>query len=150
MRYANKLVTLQQKTLMETNRSYRGKGTSRKLTKDGQPKHAGNWSFQAIHLQSLQSKDWHVRRVNGRLIIGDHTPVADVLGGMVEEIARSNEHFSEYVETGTKTVGRKQYDAQRSLKRFLPYGSHVWIDYEFIYREQIYTDGDFDYNFPEY
>lgn len=142
---------MQQKTLMETNRSYRGKGTSRKLTKDGQPKHAGNWSFQAIHAQSLQSKDWHVKRgANGELIVGDHTPLWKIMGEAVATLAETNDRFNEYVECGKKEVGRKQYDAQRSLKRFLPYGSHVWIDYEFIYREQIYTDGDFDYNFPEY
>lgn len=135
---------------METNRNFRGRGISQKLTKDGKPKHAGNWSAQTIHIQSLQSRDYHVKRIDGELIVGDHTPLSQILGETVAQLVASNERFNAYVECGTKTVGRKQYDAERSIRRYLPYGSHVWIDFEFIYREQIYTDGDFDYNFPEY
>lgn len=131
-------------------KSYRGKGTSRKLTKDGKPKRAGNWSFQAIHLQSLQSRDYHVRRINDTLIVGDHTKLSSILGEAVAVLAENNTRFDYYVEKGQKQVGLKKYDAERSLKRFAAKDSHSYLDFEFIYLEQIYTDGDFDYNFPDY
>ena len=135
---------------MEKEKSYRGKGTSRKLTKDGKPKHAGNWSAQTIHVQSLQSRDYHVRRIDGILIVGDHTKLSSILGEAIAILAENNKYFDQYVEKGQKIVGRKSYDAERSLRRFAARDSHSYLDFEFIYREQIYTDGDFDYNFPEY
>lgn len=130
--------------------NFRGKGTSRdKLTKDGQPKHSGNWSYSTIHSQSLQHQEYHVRRINGELIVGDHTPLSKIFSpGIVFET--NNPHFSSYTERGTKTVGIKQYEARRTLWRFWAYGSHMYLNYEFVYREEIYTDGDFNYNFPNY
>ncbi|MBO5369018.1 hypothetical protein J6A32_10415 [Methanocorpusculum sp.] len=135
---------------MKPSGSYRGKGTSAKLTKDGKPKHAGNWSASTIHAQSLQCRDYHVIRKNGQLIVGDHTPLSGIMGNAIAELATTNPRFDAYVEKGVKTVNGQQYEAQRSLRRFTPCGSSIYFAYEFIYREQINTDGDFDYNFPEY
>lgn len=135
----------------QLTQTFRGKGTSRdKLTKDGQPKHAGNWSYSAIHNQSLQHQDYHVRRINGELIVGDHTPLNKIFSQAIADEATNNPYFAQYSEQGVKTVSGKQYEAQRSIRRCMAYGAHMWMDYEFIYHEQIYTDGDFDYNFPNY
>lgn len=136
---------------METNNNYRGKGVSTKLTKDGKPKRAGNWSYNTIHTQSLQFRDYKVMRIDNELVVGDNqTPLSHIMGEVVATLALNNPYFHEYTEKGIKTVRGKQYEAQRSLTKFSAFGSHMYLDYEFILREQIYTDGDFDYPFPEY
>ena len=92
-------------------------------------------------------KKKNIHQVYERIFQGG---MPNICTGESERNAYYKAYIDTYIEKGTKTVGRKQYEAERSIKRYLPYGSHVWIDFEFIYREQIYTDGDFDYNFPEY
>lgn len=131
--------------------NYRGKGVSNKLTKKGEPKHAGNWSYQTIHNQSLQFRDYRVYRINGQLVVGDHhTPLSAILGEEVTQLILSNPYFYEYTEQGIKTIGGKQYNAQRSIRKNKAFGSRIYIDYEYTFHEQIYTDGDFDYPFPDY
>lgn len=130
--------------------NYRGKGTSTKLTKDGQPKHAGNWSFHTIHHQSLQHQDYRVRRIDGKLIVGDHTPLNKVLPQLLVDLIESDPNFKSYKQQGTHTHAGKKYEAYKYLTKFSAFGTHMYIDYQYIYREEIYTDGEFDYQFPNY
>ena len=129
----------------------RGKGiSSTKVSKTGEPKHAGNWSAETIRRQSLQSKDYHVRLVDGELIVGDHTPLVCVLPRAVNELALTDPTFTMYQAEWHHTHGVKKYDAIKTLTRRK---IHKWYDeddYEFTYREMIYTENDFKYVFPEY
>lgn len=138
---------------MEEN--YRGKCESKtKVTKDGRPKRAGNFSYSVFHAQSMQSKDYHVKKVineygNEILIVGDHTPLWELMGGLVEELALRDKTFDTYTQQGYKTIGSKKYEAHKTLKKSrisMRYGYEL----DFIYREQIYTDKDFEYQFIEY
>lgn len=133
----------------------RGKGVSEtKFTKTGEPKRSGNWSYQKVHQMNLQSKDYRVREVTfesgiKRLIVGDNTPLAQLMGEMVATLAMNDEYFESYTRKGYKTVGVKKYEAQMVLRK--ANCLYDYLDkYKFIYREMIYTDGDFNYNFPEY
>ena len=129
---------------------YRGKGVSKdKLTKDGRPKRAGNFSYSTIHHQSLQSRDYYVVLKDGQLIVGEHTPLSQVMGDLIATLALTDAHFGSYVQDGEKTVAGKKHEAHRRLTRYN--ARYSYLDaIRFIYREEIYTDGDFDYNFPEY
>lgn len=130
----------------------RGKGISAtKFTKDGEPKRSGNWSVSTIHYQSLQFRDYQVRYENGRLIVGDHTPLADVMGKMgyeIEELAKNDEYLKAISREGYAPIGGKKYESRKILTRTLR--RYSIYDVRYVYREEIYTDGDFDYNFPEY
>lgn len=130
----------------------RGKGISAtKFTKTGEPKRAGNWSVSTIHFQSLQFRDYKVKLEDGRLIVGDHTPLADVMGVMgneIEDLAKNDEFLQIIVRQGFAKIGSKKYE---SRKRLTHINSRMGIDdVRYIYREEIYTDGDFDYQFSEY
>lgn len=130
----------------------RGKAVSAtKFTKAGEPKRSGNWSYSTVHHQSLQSRDYRVRYENGRLIVGDHTPLADIMGKMgyaIEELARNDEYLKSIHREGYASIRGKKYQSSKLLTRVnLQYSID---DVRYIYREEIYTDGDFDYNFPEY
>jgi hypothetical protein len=130
----------------------RGKGISAtKFTKAGEPKRSGNWSVSTVHYQSLQSRDYRVKINDGRLIVGDYTPLADVMGKMgytIEELARNDEYLKEIVREGYTPIRGKKYESRKRLTRVhLQYSMDKVV---YIYREEIYTDGDFDYNFPEY
>ena len=130
----------------------RGKAVSAtKFTKAGEPKRSGNWSASTVHAQSLQSRDYRVKLVDGQLIVGDHTPLAyvmDQVGAIVEELVTNDVYFSQLVRDGHKTIRGKKYESRKTLKRIhLQYSMDNVL---YIYREEIYTDGDFDYNFPEY
>ena len=137
---------------------YRGKcvSTHGKVTKAGEPKMAGNFSYSTFHLQSLQAKDYYVRLktyASGikTLIVGDHTPLSRLMGEHVNSLAMTDEHFDVYVRTGTKTVGVKKYEARMTLRKNKVHSAYWELDtYAFVYREEIYTDHDFNYQFPEY
>ena len=133
----------------------RGKCASEtKFTKSGEPKRSGNWSYQKFHQMNLQSRDYRVREVVYEsgikcLIVGDNTPLAQLMGEIVATLAMNDEHFDSYIRKGYKTVGVKKYEAQMVLRK--ANCLYDYLDkYKFIYREMIYTDGDFNYNFPEY
>jgi hypothetical protein len=139
----------------------RGKGISKtKFTKTGEPKRSGNWSVQTIHHQSLQSKDYPVylkKNESGAdiLIAGEHTHLYDIMGGLVEHLAISDENFSQYYQEGEfKGLGNgKAYQSFRSLTKNRLYGRRGWYfgpEPKFTLRLGIYTDGDFDFPFPEY
>ncbi len=128
---------------------YRGKGISETKSKTGEPKHAGNFSYCTIHHQSLQSKDYRVYNRDGHLIVGNKTPLSKLMSEDVERLALTDKHFGGYVQDGKKTVGVKEYEAHKRLIKFSCRG-FSYFEFEFIYREEIYTDGDFDYPFPEY
>lgn len=137
----------------------RGKGISAtKFTKAGEPKRSGNWSAEKVHYQSLQYKDYEVMYKEDEsgikhLVIGDHTLLSSVMGEGVAALAMFDKHFDSYVQSGEYhgIQNGKGYEAHRSLtKRKV---IHAWYPGEaptFTYRETIYTDGDFTYNFPEY
>lgn len=138
----------------QQNRSgYRGKCESKdKVRKDGQPKRAGNFSYEVFRDQHMQTRDYKVwRNDDGNLIVGDHTPLSAIYSDGIYTEAMTNPRFDEYIERGVKTVRCKKYNAERRLTKFTPhYKSSILFYYEFIYRETIYTDGDFTYEFPDY
>ena len=139
----------------------RGKGISKtKFTKAGEPKRAGNWSALTIYHQSLQTKDYYVRLVESKetpgikiLIVGDHTPLFKIMGDLVEQAAIHDEHFYSYRQEGEyKAIGNgKAYKSAYTLRKN-PMAARKWtIDpHAFILRCEIYTEGDFAFNFPEY
>ena len=138
---------------------FRGKGVSAtKFTKNGEPKHAGNWSAVSIHHQSLQYKDYYVRYRKDEetgievLIVGDHTPLASIMGEMVATLAMRDPHFDTYRQSGQyKGLGNgKGYDSSYTLRRNKLVRSWIIDPHAFTLRCEIYTDGDFTYNFPNY
>lgn len=115
----------------------------------GRPKMSGNYSEYTLHHLSLQSKDYEVHECEGTLIVGDHTLLSKIMPSAIVELALTDPHFGYYVREGYKMVYGKKYEVRARLtkhhfKTF--YAESGW----FVYREEIYTDGDFDYNFPEY
>ena len=141
--------------------NFRGRGTSKtKFTKTGEPKHAGNWSAMSIYYQSLQVKDYYVRLVESKetpgmkiLIVGDHTPLFKIMGDLVEQLAINDEHFCSYRQEGEyKGIGNgKAYKSSYTLSKN-PMAARKWSvhPHAFILRCEIYTEGDFTFNFPEY
>ena len=133
----------------------RGKGISKtKFTKAGDPKRAGNWSVSTIRQQSLQFRDYRVWVKTFEtgvqiLMVGENTPLSFLMGVAIATAVMNDKYFQTYRRTGTKKVGRKEYDADMVLTKFT--GGSYWLQDKWgIYREEIYTDGDFNYNFPEY
>ena len=128
---------------------FRGKCESKdKVRKDGQPKHAGNFSYASFHAQHLQSKDYLVRMIDGDLIVGDHTPLMVLLPRPVVESALTDPFFGCYVQDGQQMVEGKTYEAHRRLTRIK---HNVYLgDVRFVLRMEIYTDGECNYKFPEY
>ena len=129
--------------------TFRGKCESSTMAKSGRPKHAGNFSWHTHHEQSLRFKDYRVwRTADGHLIVGEHTPLLSLVPTEVVQLAMFEPTFDNITLRWFKTVGGKRYDANKHLSRFN--GGRGWNDFEFIYREEIYTDGDFNYDFPNY
>lgn len=130
----------------------RGKGISAtKVTKDGRPKRSGNWSTSTIHYQSLQFRDYKVLFENDRLIVRNSTPLADVMGKMgyaIEDLAKEDQFLNTIVREGYTKYRGKEYESRKRLTRTV--FKYSFEDVRYIYREEIYTDGDFDYSFPEY
>ena len=145
---------------MVTAKNYRGKceSTHGKLTKGGQPTRAGNFSYSTFREQHLLCKDYYVRLhtyENGIqiLIVGDHTPLAELMGELVATLAMRDEHFSQYTQRGTHTEPEtgKEYEAIKTLTKNQLTRRFWQLDYHaFTYREMIYADGELDYEFPEY
>ena len=115
----------------------------------GIPKRSGNFSAFSIHQSSMQSKDYKVRVVDGRLIVGEHTPLVDVLGAAVVAAIQADPYFNSYRQEGVKTINGKQYEAHRILTKFNARFSYL-SDIKYLLREEIFTELDFDYNFAEY
>ena len=132
--------------------NFRGKGTSRDKFCKGTdiPKHAGNFSASTIHYQSLQQKDYKVRMKDGQLIVGDHTPLSDILPEALVTLAITDPNFKTYSQSGEHSHNEKKYEAYRTLTKFSAFGWHSYLDYSFILHIGIYTNGDFDYQFPNY
>lgn len=134
----------------------RGKGISEtKFTKSGDPKRAGNWSVETIRRQSLQSRDYPVWIKTYQetgvqiLMVGECTPLSYLMGEQIATAVTNDPHFNMYRRSGTRKVGAKEYDAYMSLTKFT--GGSIWLRNKWgIYREEIYTEFDFDYQFPEY
>lgn len=125
------------------------KGTSTtKFCKNGQPKHSGNFSYETVHRNSLQSKDYRVHLRDGKLIIGEHTPLESKFPEQLVWLALNDPNFNSCIRTGTVPYNGKRYEARQRLTRYE--SQYAYLDYKFMYREEVYTDGDFDYNFPEY
>ena len=134
---------------MSMKNDFRGRCESKdKVRKDGQPKHAGNFSYATFHAQKLQSKDYFVSMIDGELIVGDHTPLVVLLPRPVVEAAMTDRFFGSYVQDGTQMVAGKEYEAHRRLTR-IKHSKYIQ-DIRFILRMEIYTDGEVDYKFPEY
>ena len=123
--------------------------THGKVTKGGSPKHSGNFSYQTMHYQSLQSRDYPVREKDGKLIVGDHTPLYELMPIAVYELAVVDECFESVRRKVKVILDGKEYEGYKTLtRRYYPGGA--FDNYQFIYREQVYTDFDFDYQFKEY
>ena len=130
----------------------KGVSTTKFCKHTGDPKHSGNFSPMTVHYNSLKCKDYRVRLCDGILIVGEKTPLSDLMPYAVVELALTDPYFDIYKERGQKTVGVKKYDACKTLRRMANVRSYMKIscDFLFTYREEIYTDGDFNYIFPEY
>lgn len=140
-------------------KSYRGKCESKsKVTKDGKPKRSGNFSYITFHAQSLQSKDYDVFRIikdDGieNLVVGE-TPLAAIFGefgALVETLAMRDDNFKEYRREGVHSHCGKQYECRMTLKKIVD-SNRYWKGNNRLFklRIEIYTDGEFTYNFPEY
>lgn len=110
---------------------------------------SGNYSESTLHRLSLQCKDYDVHEQDGILIVGDHTPLSKLMPSAVVELALTDRYFGYYVRDGFRTVFGKKYEAHMRLTKH-HFKTCFREDGWFSYREEIYTDGDFDYNFPEY
>lgn len=131
--------------------NYRGKGTSKdKVRKDGKPKHAGNFSYRNsdAYKTHFQSQRYRVDFIDGKLIIGDHTPAEDILPLALVELMLTDPNFEQYFQKGTHTRGGKKYDCWKKI--YKPFNSGIGGYACFTYYEEICTEGDFKYNFPEY
>lgn len=136
---------------METTTDYRGKGISEtKFKKDGEPKRSGNWSYAKIHAQNMQSKDWRVHMRDGALMVGDHTPLLCLMPAAVVELAMTDKHFEEYHQQGIVRYNGKEYEAHIRLRKRHMHYQLDFMNFEFLYQEIVYTDGEFDYQFKEY
>lgn len=133
----------------------RGKGVSTtKFCKDGTPKHAGNFSPTTIHYQSLVSKDYPVKRMllddgtETLVIIGktETRPLAEFMPQSVVDYVLSDPFFKSLSREGTIPVGKKQYECFKELRRL----TYKYMDgREWTLRLGIYTDFEFNWNFPE-
>ena len=132
-------------------KTFRGRCESRTTGKNGKPKHAGNFSYQTFHLQSLQSRDYRVWRAeNGHLIVGEHTPLLSLVPAAVVALAMDDPTFDSITLRWYKEKCGRRYECSKRLTRFAAAGSRSWCEFEFMYREEIYTDNDFNYEFPNY
>lgn len=130
--------------------SYRGKCQSAtKVRKDGQPKRAGNFSAVTFRSQQLQSKDYRVTLKDGQLIVGTHTFLLEVMPAAVVQLAMEDRFIDTIVRKGTITRNGKEYECVKRLTAFHARYSYMG-DTRFLYREEIYSNGEFVYDFPEY
>ena len=124
--------------------------THGKVSKTGEPKHSGNFSYMTMHNQSLQFHDYPVRKKDGKLIVGDHTPLYELMPMAVYELALTDKYFSTYAREGTMNVGGREYECEKILYKRHYYCAYDLNPYAFVYREKVYTDFDFEYQFKEY
>ena len=135
---------------------YRGRcfSTSGKRTKAGDLKMSGNFSRATFRLQSMQYKDYPVRRITcesgiEQLVVGDtKTPLALIVGEEITNLAMKDRCFDLYVQRDVLRIkdNKKEYEAVRTLRKC----KYSRTANEFTLRLEIYTDGDFDYNFKQY
>lgn len=119
------------------------KGTSKTKFCKGTsiPKHSGNFSPIGMH---WCSRTWSVMLVNGALVIGEDTPASAVLPQQLIWLMLNDPNFKSYEQRGTHTHNGKQYTCCRSVfKRFTSFAGFSLV-------EQIDTEGEFTYEFPEY
>ena len=129
----------------------RGTSTTKFCKGTDIPKHAGNFSYSTVHYNSRQEKSYRVYYCGGQLVVGaNNTPLVQLLPEAVVELAKNDPNFEEYRQQGTQPVGGKQYEAHKTLRKNMTFGTRSWRNYSFLYILTIYTDGDFDYKFPEY
>lgn len=137
--------------------NFRGRchSTTGKKTKTGDLKMSGNFSYQTFHYQSLQSKDYYVRKKvydSGieQLIVGERTPLAQVMGETIATLALKDEHFEMYIQSGIKKIGVREYEMRVTLRRNMCVSRWSFDPHLFILRVEIYTDGELHFEFPEY
>lgn len=135
---------------------YRGKcfSTSGKRTKTGDLKRSGNFSYSTFHCQNLLYKDYYVRVETSEsgiktLIVGDHTPLALLMGQLVADLALKDERFELYQQKGKKRIGGKDCETIAILTKISRYSRFDLDPHAFRLRVEIYTDG-ISYEFPEY
>ena len=128
----------------------KGVSTTKFLKGTDIPKRSGNFSYSTVHYHSLQSNDYHVKLRDGVLIVGEHTPLGKVMPG-VEQLALSDPNFEQYTRKGFVPYKGKKYEARQTLtKREKHYEYCDWMNYDYIYREMIYTDNEFNFTFKNY
>ena len=135
----------------QQQRTFRGRCEGKTVRKDGRPKHAGNFSYATLHMQSRQSKTWRVWRAeNGHLMVGEHTPLLCLLSAQAVQFAMDDHTFTCMEFRTNKVMFGKQYEACQRLTRSNERG--LWYGGEclYFYTEEIYTDGDFNYQFENY
>lgn len=108
------------------------------------PKRAGNFSHVRMR---WETRSYPVRydEIKGELIVGDHTPLRNVMGTYVEQMVLHDPYFKSVTQKGTHTFNGKKYEAEKSLTR-----SRYCAFRDYTYREGIDTEKDFHYEFPEY
>ena len=129
------------------------KGTSKTKFCKGTdiPKRSGNYSYfnSDEYKMHYQSKEYPVKRNSGGTwIVGDRTPLNNILPEQLVWLVDNDPNFYGYKEKGTHTHCGKKYDCERSINKCLLGSKYGLPDYKLYIC--INTQGDFNYNFPEY
>lgn len=135
----------------QKQQTFRGKCEGKTVRKDGRPKHAGNFSYATLHAQSKQAESWKVWITDeGHLMVGEHTPLLCLLSPIAVQFAMDDHTFTSLEFRSHRIMFGKQYEVCQRLTRFTEHS--YWHDrrYAYIYTEEIYTDGDFKYQFENY
>lgn len=106
------------------------------------PKRAGNFSPCTMR---WETRSYPVHMIDGELIVGNSTPLRNVMGAYVEQMVLHDPFFDSVTLKGKHTFNGKQYEAEKLLTR-----SRFGKMYDFAYREGIDTEKEFKYIFPEY
>lgn len=135
----------------QEQQTFRGRCTGKTARKDGKPKHAGNFSYQTFHAQSRQSKTYKVWRTDeGHLMVGEHTPLLCLLSVLAVRFAMEDPTFTQIEFCAEREMFGKMYETRQVLKRHHYNPVYDDREYEFTYTEDIWTDGDFKYQFENY
>lgn len=113
------------------------------------PKRSGNFSAFSVMRMHFKTRTIHIVMRDGQFIVGNHTPLSALVPVQVEWLMINDPNFDRYRQVGTHTYRGKQYEVTRSIYKSPV--ANIWDEGD-IWRmeETINTEGDFDYNFPEY
>lgn len=114
------------------------------------PKHSGN--FSAMHARYLhyKTREYEITLRDGILFVGEHTQLDQLVPSAVGWLMLNDPNFKEYRQEGEHSFGGKKYDASRIITKSIFASENYYIGSPWKLRETIDTEGDFNYNFPEY